>query len=382
MTNRTEDLLRDTLEHRSATAPPLPDLMDAVVRRRAAGRRRNRVILTAAAVVLVVAGSITAAVTLTANRHNAAAPPPHQQKTRPTHSPSNQHLPGVPFAPIAPGPAAAYKPWPVTDKHTLMCTSADLRIHVIEQRTIGTATGMQLAAQSISRHTCRLDRNTIGLDMAASRAGPLLNAGEDGRIQPLWLGYIRVDPGAIVLLNAGWANWCGARPATAYPVVRTNQTISIRSIDPVIPPACTDPTRHSSTGIDIDTVAAPGSILTAAPTMHAPATVRAGTTLHYQLTLTNPGSLPITLRPCPSYTEEFGNLGDGRDPYRAAATYRLNCSVAPTIPAHAAVTFQMQIRIPAKDKGHTLTLGWYWRGGEHAVMPQGTAHQAEIRVLP
>lgn len=379
MTDRIENVLRDTLEQRSAAVPPLPDLMDGVARRRVAQRRRNRTVLSAAAVALVVAGTVTAAVTLTGKQRPTAAPPPPSPTigSTPTQQP---RLAGVPFAPIAPGPATTYNPWPTTDVRTRMCTSADLRIHVVAGQTIGTATQMQLAAQSVSHHVCRLDRNTISLGVAASRTGSLLDAGQRGGIQPFWAAYPRVDPGAIVILDASWTNWCGARLAHAYPVVRANQTIAIRAVDAVRPPGCIDPAQGSATSIEFDTIGAPGSILSAVPAVHAPATVRAGSILRYQLTLTNPTDTTIALRPCPSYIEEFGNLGDGRDPYRSTATYRLNCPATPTIASHATITFQMQIPIPAKDKGLSLTLGWYWRGGDHTVLPQGTPHQATVRV--
>src|SRR5439155_12130342 len=48
---------------------------------------------------------------------------------------------------------------------------------------------------------------------------------------------------------------------------------------------------------------APGTPATATVRVQMPASVRAGTVLHYTITLSNPTKTSITLRPCPGYSE-------------------------------------------------------------------------------
>ena len=88
----------------------------------------------------------------------------------------------------------------------------------------------------------------------------------------------------------------------------------------------------------------PLHVLQLAATM--PATVEAGTRVHYRVTLRNPTDHAVALAPCPTYTEFL-------TPARAYAqlaqhSYQLNCSGAGgRIPAHRQVAFAMQVPAPA-----------------------------------
>jgi len=101
----------------------------------------------------------------------------------------------------------------------------------------------------------------------------------------------------------------------------------------------------------------PAHVRIDALTAHAwlPTTVTAGSLVTYQVTLTNPTDRNIALDdPCPAYTQYLTEAGTS--PRSVTGAYLLNCSSAPDIPAHSAVTFNMRIQAPSSMG--TATLGW------------------------
>jgi hypothetical protein len=101
-----------------------------------------------------------------------------------------------------------------------------------------------------------------------------------------------------------------------------------------------------------DTIVSPLNVLTATAAM--PATVTAGTTATYTVTLQNPASHAVKLSPCPSYTQYMAPAGTR--PGSNASRYYLNCQAVPEIPAGRSVTFGMQIPVPAA--GGAAKYGW------------------------
>ena len=90
----------------------------------------------------------------------------------------------------------------------------------------------------------------------------------------------------------------------------------------------------------------PLNVLTA--TIAIPATLTAGATASYTVTLRNPSRAPVRLTPCPSYTEYLGVFtGPGRHLY-LERRYYLNCAAIRQIAAHRSVTFAMRIPVPAQ----------------------------------
>jgi hypothetical protein len=88
----------------------------------------------------------------------------------------------------------------------------------------------------------------------------------------------------------------------------------------------------------------------------APATLSAGTTASYMVTLHNRSWAPVRLAPCPSYTEYLGVFsGPGRHLY-VERHYYLNCAAVWRIAAHGSATFAMRIPVPA-DAGQAK-LDW------------------------
>jgi Protein of unknown function (DUF4232) len=70
--------------------------------------------------------------------------------------------------------------------------------------------------------------------------------------------------------------------------------------------------------------------------IHLPRSVRAGATILYTVTLTNPTDVAVSLRPCPGYTDGLGR------------SFALNCDTVHGIPPHGHVDYAMRIRIPVK----------------------------------
>ena len=83
--------------------------------------------------------------------------------------------------------------------------------------------------------------------------------------------------------------------------------------------------------------------------------VRPAGPLHYRVTLENPSSREVRLRPCPTYTEA---LYAARPPI--VRSYRLNCSRVHAIPAHGRVTYAMRVWILRRLTDHPdmFKLSW------------------------
>ena len=89
----------------------------------------------------------------------------------------------------------------------------------------------------------------------------------------------------------------------------------------------------------------PPSPLTA--TMDAPPTVRAGDLLRYTVTLANPTDTPVSFDPCPTYTESVATFGGPGKTTFTQLRYRLDCSTVQSIAPRSAVTYAMQLAVPA-----------------------------------
>jgi hypothetical protein len=103
------------------------------------------------------------------------------------------------------------------------------------------------------------------------------------------------------------------------------------------------------------------------PRLRLPATVTAGATLFYVVTLTNPASQPVALSPCPAYLENSS--------IPTKLVYRLNCQSVRTIPAHGRVTYEMEMAIPTTAPSGMTKVGWilfgastFWGHGQVRVM--------------
>jgi hypothetical protein len=85
----------------------------------------------------------------------------------------------------------------------------------------------------------------------------------------------------------------------------------------------------------------PGTPDTLTVSVAMPATVRAGTTLRFVVTLANPTGISVRLTPCPRYNEGIYTIGG-----RVSSWYWLNCEQVRSIAAHARVRYAMALRLP------------------------------------
>ncbi|HXY43875.1 MAG TPA: DUF4232 domain-containing protein [Acidimicrobiales bacterium] len=85
--------------------------------------------------------------------------------------------------------------------------------------------------------------------------------------------------------------------------------------------------------------------------------VRAGRVLAYVVTLTNPGAKPVSLAPCPGYTESLG-LYVGRSWQVEERSYKLNCSPMRQVLPRQSARFAMRILVPAGARSGAAKLGW------------------------
>jgi uncharacterized protein DUF4232 len=97
----------------------------------------------------------------------------------------------------------------------------------------------------------------------------------------------------------------------------------------------------------------------------APATVKAGATLDYTVSLTNMTAATITLDPCPGYQELL----------TAQKSYQLNCLV-PTIAPHATVRYDMRIPVDASAPVGQEQILWSLVGRDGFIVTDATQNIA------
>lgn len=97
--------------------------------------------------------------------------------------------------------------------------------------------------------------------------------------------------------------------------------------------------------------------MSAGPTGPPPQlSVRAGSVLHYVVSLWNPTGTAIRLAPCLGYRERLAGLRTARTV--VAEDHLLNCAALPVIPAHTVVGYRMQLAVPATVPPGRYGLGW------------------------
>jgi hypothetical protein len=97
---------------------------------------------------------------------------------------------------------------------------------------------------------------------------------------------------------------------------------------------------------------APATAGTLTATVAAPATIRAGTTLDYVVTLANPTGVTVPLSPCPGYTQ-----GIYASRLVRRGSFALNCGTVHAIPSHQHVRYAMQLQVP-NSPARVGKLGW------------------------
>lgn len=90
------------------------------------------------------------------------------------------------------------------------------------------------------------------------------------------------------------------------------------------------------------------------PSLVLPAVVKAGTTLIYEVDVSNPLDNAVDLSPCPIYMEYSS--------FRTKFLYHLNCSSLRSIPPHGVVRYQMKMPIPANAPRGDVSIHWGFFG--------------------
>lgn len=86
------------------------------------------------------------------------------------------------------------------------------------------------------------------------------------------------------------------------------------------------------------------------PKVSLPTSVKAGGTLVYEVTLTNPLNRSVALSRCPAYIEHSST--------DIKLEYRLNCAFVHTILAHSFSIYQMKMAIPDTTPSGPMTVFW------------------------
>ena len=99
--------------------------------------------------------------------------------------------------------------------------------------------------------------------------------------------------------------------------------------------------------------ATPGTAETLEAKARLPATARAGGTLRYVITLTNPNGVSVVFTPCPGYTQYIGNEGGG-----GQGSFALNCAAVKEIPPHGHIAYEMRLEVPSGLVSGPAKVAW------------------------
>jgi hypothetical protein len=101
---------------------------------------------------------------------------------------------------------------------------------------------------------------------------------------------------------------------------------------------------------------APGTVASLNAKLEIPKTVKAGSTLDYQVVLENKSNETVDLSPCPVYKEVI-NVVNGPNGKSYSQVLELNCSTVRAIKPHQKITYQMVILVPSETG--PAKFGWH-----------------------
>jgi len=252
-------------------------------------------------------------------------------------------------------PAPKVIPYPVSAQP---CRASALRI---SEGRGGAAAGTlyeRLVFTNISRRTCLLRGYPTIEALASSGTHITLHPRREG-FTFFYLVPANLAPGGHSFVSLATSDGCdnGSRKATIY----RQPSITIANGETV----------HAAAGVRITEVCglfvssfglparytpvapAPGTPATAVARAHVPASIGAGTVLHYTVTLSNPTKSTIRLKPCPGYSE--GIYASGLVVRRSLA---LNCDGVGAIGAHDHVTYAMELAVPRDAPAGVSKFSW------------------------
>ena len=273
--------------------------------------------------------------------HYARTAAPAHPTPTPTLAPGVVAWVNRPAPAYSPPPQPSPTPYPTS---AAPCLASQLRVSAGPS---GAAAGNELegfAFTNTSRTTCLLGGRprVTGINAAGRRVAISASGGTFfGRLLPA-----DIAPGAKGYLYFGTSAGCsGPSPQAVY-----------RSLSFQIPSGGTLVSTLSLTadscGLAMDGLGLqeggspqptpfPGSLGTLNAHLDLPSSVALGQTLHYTVTLQNPSDMPVSLSPCPSYTETLGY------PNNRTEAFWLNCDQVTVIPPGGQVVYTMELQVPS-----------------------------------
>jgi hypothetical protein len=238
--------------------------------------------------------------------------------------------PGKPMA--APASITAQRP----------CSSNDLRIQVGPPGAYEGHVAQQLSIKNVAADACFLAGPPLG--------SAVLPDGSQRSVTTTPVAAHRVDlaAGQVARVTLGTPPVCAG---VGHPKVASQLRLSIGTVlGTWINVECGPPVVLLFTADPLPPALMPQSSLRARFTV--PSSASKGTTLEYEVILSNPTNGAITLDPCPSYTQWLG-----MPPQVLHQTLLLNC-LSRTIQARQSVAFQMRMSIPGSFPSGFTKLGW------------------------
>lgn len=324
---------------------------------RATWAKASRVSLACAALLLVSACGSAVGHLNSGRAVSRARPPagvvPWVDRPAPAYMP--------PAPPSATAPPAKYAP----------CTSGDLTGRLSKNFGVGMGHYTRyLVLTNVSGHACTLAGGPSAIAGIRADGSRVTLAGASGEgPDPNLIGPANLRPGQSAQVALTTASMCADEAvscsrddyvAVAVGIggsgeVRVNfpgsrplsviNGIGVSTFGVPLPPL-----REKSSPLDVLAV-----------TDAMPRRLTAGTTASYTVTLRNPTSHPVALRPCPSYEEFVWPVG--MKPPFTVHRYYLNCQAVSEIPADRSVTFGMRVPVPAiSGRARPAKHGWMLQG--------------------
>jgi uncharacterized protein DUF4232 len=169
------------------------------------------------------------------------------------------------------------------------------------------------------------------------------NGGDIGDSELYTRWQATLPGGATIDLNAPINAFCG---------------LDVSSFHPAPPPAPPEPTPT------------PGPFDGLQFEMNAPATVLAGSTLSYDVTVTNPTDADVALSPCPTWSEFIAVASAPAAVVTTSGAF--DCVTTPSIAAHGSISIPMVITVP--DSVGIAKFVWWFEGMPGAAVEILTVH--------
>lgn len=368
--------------------------------RAAPGEHRSlRPVLAAVLAASVVAAGGLAAARLGFDRGHGSAPPSGPVRTGAASPRPTPHPSAVPWAALPPGgivggatpPAVASPPIPVPPG-TPACRSTQLDGVFLGSSAAGGNTNFLVGLRNRGSTACVLSGYATVAVLSSSGAVLAPSGGPEGHgtmfddwpvVQVLMVPGTPAYPTAAPLplqpsrgqavMNMAWYD-CSQPAAHTLRLDLPNgggRLVVPFDVRAAMSPACVS-AQYPLRTLAVGTLSPATFTWPPAPQtiqvrvrVSAPATVRRGSTLVYDVTVADDDSVPLLLQPCPSYVEYLGTK-------QAVGSYLLNCAPVQSIPAGGQVTFEMHLDVPGSMPLGPTLLAWTIED-ERVAEPSDTA---------